>query len=167
MSYVGGGGYESGQSSQAHARGGGYESGQSSQAAGAGGESGEADSDERGEHMQNQMQAEDSSGESGDSEYSENSDEEENDEEMPIPASWNQDFSSAMTVNDGHDSAWQYHQNHMVKGALYPDKQHLQEAITSWAMSTQRVFKTKVSSQKYLTVECRSEERRVGKECRL
>ena len=104
------------------------------------------------------MEEDDSAGESGDSddwENSDESDEEDNDDEVPIPASWNQDFSSAMTVNDGHDSAWQYHQNHMVKGAIYPDKQHLQDAITSWAMSTQRVFKTKVSSQKYLTVVCK------------
>ena len=29
-----------------------------------------------------------------------------------------------MNVNDGHDSAWQYHQNNMAKGARYQDKQH-------------------------------------------
>ena len=88
--YVGGGGYESGQSSHAHDEGGGYESGQSSLTAGAGGYSGEVDSDERGEHMQKQMEEEDSAGESGDSngsESSDESDEEENDEEMPIPIS--------------------------------------------------------------------------------
>ena len=83
--------------------------------------------------MQNLMEEEDTDGESGNSD-----DSNESDEEVPIPASWNQDFSSAMTVNDGHDSTWEYHQNNIAKGATYPDKQHLQEAIIAWAMSTQR-----------------------------
>jgi hypothetical protein len=38
------------------------------------------------------------------------SNEEENSEEAPIPNSWNMDYSSAMVMNDGHDSAWEYHQ---------------------------------------------------------
>src|SRR4051812_43493834 len=74
-------------------------------------------------------------------------------EEMPNPASWNQDFSSAMTVNDGHDSAWLYHQNNIATG-MYPNKVALQDAIINLTMSTKRVFRTKVSTQKYLTMVC-------------
>jgi hypothetical protein len=32
--------------------------------------------------------------------------EEETDEEVLIPSSWNQDFSTSMIVNVRHDSAW-------------------------------------------------------------
>ena len=156
---VGGHYYESGQSSQAvggDAAGHDYESGQSSQAAGgdaSGYDSVEADADEIDGHMQNQMEDEDT-----DIERMYNDDSDESDEEdeavQANPAAWNHDFSHAMTVNDGHDSRWQYHQNNIAFGALYPDKQALKDAIIKWAMSTQRVFKTKVSSQKYLTMEC-------------
>jgi hypothetical protein len=53
-----------------------------------------------------------------------------------------------------YDSAWEYHPNSILVGALYPDKQRLQDVIISWAMSTQRVLKTIVLSKKYLTMEC-------------
>jgi hypothetical protein len=55
--------------------------------------------------------------------------------------SWNMDYASAMVMNDGHDSAWECLQNSASAGALYPDKQHVHEAITAWTMSTERVFK--------------------------
>ena len=35
---------------------------------------------------------------------SDDSDESDDGEEVPIPGRWNQDFTSAMTVNDDHDS---------------------------------------------------------------
>ena len=147
VSHGGSGGFESGQSSQAH------ETEQTSEAPGGDDNSGEADGDEENGHMQNQMEEEDTSGESG-SDQSDGSDEENSVEEVPILESWNQDFSNAMTVNDGHDSAWEYHQNNVEKGSRYPSKRHLQEAIVNWAMQTKREFKTKVSSQKVLTMEC-------------
>lgn len=125
--------------SVSNAGGGGYESGQSSGAVGEDEYTGE-----------NEMEDEDTDGRSSYDDESHEADE----EEVSTPASWNQHFSSAMIVNDGHDSAWQYHQNNIAKGARFPDKKHLQDAIVAWAMSTQRVFKTTVSSQKYLTMEC-------------
>ena len=83
--------------------------------------------------MQDLVEEEDCvDGESG----SDDSDGEGNAEEASIPASWNQHFSSEMTVNDGHDSAWEYHQNQIAKNARYPDKKHLQDAIINWALST-------------------------------
>ena len=106
--------------------------------------------------MQNLMEEEDTDIDSGHADNSDESDEEENAEEVPNPASWNHDFSSAMTVNDGHDSAWQYHQNNIVTGAMYPNKEALKDAIINWAMSTQRVFIAEVSSQKYLTMVCKN-----------
>ena len=74
------------------------------------------DGDEDEGHMQNQMEDEDTDDQSGQADDSEESDEEENAEEVPNPASWNHDFPSAMTVNDGHDSAWLYHQEQHCVG---------------------------------------------------
>ncbi|KAK1618010.1 hypothetical protein QYE76_023527 [Lolium multiflorum] len=90
--------------------------------------------------------------ESDESGGSDNSDD--NEEGDPIPSSWNHDLSEAMIVHDRHDSAWEYSMNTISIGARYDDKRHLQEAITQWAMNTQRVFRTTVSSQKFLTVVC-------------
>ena len=53
----------------------------------------------------------------------------ENDEKVPIPGSWNQELASVMTVDDGHESGWEYHQNNIEIGAMYPSKKHLKEAI--------------------------------------
>jgi hypothetical protein len=96
------------------------------------------------------MEEEDTNGESDVDE----SNEEGNKEDMPIPASWNQDFASFMNVNDGHDSSWEYHKNNIAKGGMFQDKRHLLGAIIKWEMQTKRLFKTTVSSQKYLTMEC-------------
>jgi hypothetical protein len=106
-------------------------------------------------HQQRQMEAEDV--DDINSFDSDEEDEEDDQEEAPIPKEWNQDFSNLMRVNKGHDSAWEYHPNNISVGSLYPNKQRLQDAITSWAMSMQRVFKTVASSKKYLTVECTNE----------
>ncbi|KAK1694130.1 hypothetical protein QYE76_010827 [Lolium multiflorum] len=156
--YSGGGGYESGQSSQAPGGGGGYEPEQSSHAEdvysgqgdGYSGEDGEVDGDEENGYRQNQMEEEDTEGESdaGDS------DESDDGEEVPIPGRWNHNFSSAMTINDGLDSNWEYHQNNVAVGAMFPSKRHMQDAIIKWAMASQRQLRTTVSSGKYLTMEC-------------
>jgi hypothetical protein len=102
--------------------------------------------------MQNQMEDEDTDGDSDHADDSDKSDEEENTEEVPNPASWNQDMSSVMTMDDGHDSAWQYHQNNIATDAMYPNKEALKDAIIKCQMSMQRVFRAQVSSQKYLTM---------------
>ena len=157
--HEGEGGYE-GQSSQVEGGNAyGYEPGQSSQVEGGnadGDYNGEVDADEVDGHMQNQMEEEDTDVERGHADDSDESDEEENVEEVPNPAWWNHDLSSAMTVNDGHDSAWQYHQNNIATGAMYPNKQALKDAIINWAMPTQRVFTAQVSSQKFLTMVCKN-----------
>ena len=161
------GGYDLGQSSegmQSNAGDDGYQQGQSSHVEGGNADgyysgeaySGEADADEVDGHMQNIMEEEDTDIDRGHADDSDESDEEENAEEVPNPASWNHDFSSAMTVNDGHDSAWLYHQNNIATGAMYPNKEALKDAIINWAMSTKRVFRTQVSSQKYLTMVCKN-----------
>ena len=91
------------------AHNGGYDEGQSSNSQSSGGtEIGEADGDEEDGHMQNVMNEEDIDG------LEENLDSDDGDDddgrEVPIPTAWNQDFSDVMTVNDGHESAWAYHQ---------------------------------------------------------
>jgi hypothetical protein len=120
---------------------------------------GEIFSDDEDDVLQPQMEAEDADGDADDlnSSDSDEEDEEDDQEEVRIPKEWNRDFSNLMRVNEGHDLAWDYHPNSISVGLLYLDKQHLQDAITSWAMSTQRVFKTVASSKKYLIVECRKE----------
>src|SRR4051812_32236287 len=156
------GGYDPGQSSEGmHMQNDGDDapvSGQNSEVEGGtanGYDSGEVDADEVDGHMQNQMEEEDTDDDTNDeADDSDESDEEDNIEKVPNPASWNQDFSSAMTVNDGHDFAWLYHQNNIAMGAMYPNKEALKDATINWAMSTIRVFRTKVSSQKYLTMVC-------------
>nr|XP_051214081.1 uncharacterized protein LOC127331894 [Lolium perenne] len=95
-----------------------------------------------------------SSFQSGQSSHAAGGHDDDNEEEDPIPSSWNHDLSEAMIVDDRHDSAWEYNMNTISIGARYADKRHLQEAITQWAMNTQRVFRTTVSSQKFLTVVC-------------
>ncbi|KAK1662995.1 hypothetical protein QYE76_051154, partial [Lolium multiflorum] len=156
--YSGGGGYESGQSSEAPGGGGGYEPEQSSHAEdvysghgdGYSGEDGEVDGDEENGYSQNQMEEEDTEGESD----ADDSDESDDGEEVPIPGRWNHNFSSAMTINDGLDSNWEYHQNNVAVGAMFPSKRHMQDAIMKWAMVSQRQLRTTVSSGKYLTMEC-------------
>ncbi|KAK1642102.1 hypothetical protein QYE76_059907 [Lolium multiflorum] len=114
------------------------------------GEDGEVDGDEENGYMQNQMEEEDTEGETDD----DDSDESDDGEEVPIPGRWNQNFSSAMTINDGLDSNWEYHQNNLAVGAMFPSKRHMQDAIIKWAMASQRELRTTVSSGKYLTMEC-------------
>ena len=172
----GGSGYETGQCSQqsddmdvsgsgnvsrtggvsdyvSHTEGAGYEGGQSSQSVGqADSDDSEPDEDDRYEEM---IGEEDLDGLAEDIDSDDSYEEgDESDEEVPIPGSWNQDLSTIMTVNDGHESAWEYHQNNIEIGAMYPSKKQLREAITKCAMSTQRVFQTDVSSKKNLTVSC-------------
>ncbi|KAK1607857.1 hypothetical protein QYE76_031530 [Lolium multiflorum] len=142
-SQEGEGEFHLGQSSQSSDAGGSsFQSGQSSHAAGGHDVSAEVDSEEEEEeHIQNMMDEEDEDGvedelDSDGSGGSDNSDD--NEEEDPIPSSWNHDLSEAMIVDDRHDSAWEYSMNTISIGARYADKRHLQEAITQWAMNTQR-----------------------------
>jgi hypothetical protein len=120
----------------------GYEKAESRHALGAAADDagGKIFSDDEDEVLQQQMEAEDVDGDADDINLS-NSDEGDDQEEAPISKEWNEDFSNLMRVNEGHDSVWEYHPNSISVGSLYPDKQRLQDAITSWAMSTQRVFK--------------------------
>ncbi|KAK1679080.1 hypothetical protein QYE76_039928 [Lolium multiflorum] len=148
-----------GQSSQSSDAGGSrFQSGQNSHAAGGHDVSAEVDSEEEEEeHMQNMMDEEDEDGvedELDSDEFGGSDNSDDNEEEDLIPSSWNHDLSEVMIVDDQHDSAWEYSMNTISIGARYPDKRYLQEAITQWAMNTQRVFRTTVSCQKFLTVVC-------------
>jgi hypothetical protein len=115
----------------------GYETGQSSHASGAAADDagGEIFLDDEDKVLQQQMEAKGVDGDVDDINLSD-SNEEDDPEEAPILKEWNQDFSDIMRVNEGHDSAWEYHPNNISVGSLYPDKQRLQDVITSWAMST-------------------------------
>jgi hypothetical protein len=105
----------------------GYEKVESSHALGAAANDagGEIFSDDEDEVLQKQMEAEDVDRDADDINSSD-SDEEDDQEEAPIPKEWNHDFSNLMRVNEGQDSAWEYHPNNISIGSLYPDKQLLQ-----------------------------------------
>jgi hypothetical protein len=150
MSYiVGGSDYMS------HTGGDGYERGENTEPE-VDANSVQSDDDEEEDDI---MEDEDMDGlaEDLDSDGSNEDEVDENDEEVPIPSSWNQELASVMTVDDGHESGWEYHQNNIEIGAMYPSKKHLKEAIAQWVMSTQRSFQTDVSSQKNLTMTCINE----------
>ena len=112
--------------------------------------SGFADGDEEGDEMQRVMEEEDEDGlvEELDSENSED------EVEVPIPSAWEQDISTGLTVNDGHETPWQYNLNQVQIGAMFDTKKKLKYAVIKWAMSTQRVFKTHISSPTNYTVKC-------------
>src|ERR1041385_3057572 len=113
----------------------------------------------RGGRMQEQMEREDEDGlavdldsdedaaEHDDEEDDEEDDDDENDEDVPIPDSWNLDMSTVMTVNDGHESSWEYHMNNVEIGSQYSTKQALREAVTKWTLTTQRIYQTDVSNK--------------------
>jgi hypothetical protein len=113
----------------------GYEKAESSHALGAPVDDAgdEIFSDDEDEVLQQQMEAKDVDGDAYDINLSDSDEEDQEDdpEEAPIPNSWNQDISNIMRVNEGHDSAWEYHPNSISVGSLYPDKQRLKDAITS------------------------------------
>jgi len=117
----------SGSDNLSHTGGGGYDPGQSSQSSGES-DSGEADGDEAHGFMQNLMEEEDLDGLTNDLD-SDEEEVEENNEEVQIPGSWNQDLANGMTVNDGHESAWEYHQNKVKIGVVYATRQHLRDAV--------------------------------------
>ena len=112
--------------------------------------SGVADGDEEGDEMQRVMEEEDEDGFAEDLD-SENSEDE---VEVPIPSAWDQDISTGLTVNDGHETPWQYNQNQVQIGAMFDTKKKLKYAVVKWAMSTQRVFRTHISSRTNYTVKC-------------
>ncbi|KAM3335688.1 hypothetical protein ACQJBY_029904 [Aegilops geniculata] len=112
--------------------------------------SGVADGDEEGDEMQRVMEEEDEDGYAEDLD-SENSEDE---VEVPIPSAWNQDISTGLTVNDGHETPWQYNLNQVQIGAMFDTKKKLKYAVIKWAMSTQRVFRTDRSSPTNYTVKC-------------
>ncbi|XP_044336445.1 uncharacterized protein [Triticum aestivum] len=112
--------------------------------------SGFADGDEEGKEMQRVTEEEDDDGlaESLDSKNSED------EEEVPIPSAWDQDISTSLTINDGHETPWQYNLNQVQIGAMYGTKEKLKYAVRKWVMSTQRVFRTHISSPTTYTVKC-------------
>ena len=124
---------------------GGDEAGESSQSAGIAG-SGLADGDEEGEQMQNLMENEDFDGMADelDSDNPDEEDEEGDDEAVIILDAWNHDLSTGLTMND----------DNVQIGVIYVTKKQLKNAVTQWAMSTQRVFHTHISSPQNLTLLC-------------
>ena len=106
---------------------------------------GQADEEEEFESMQEVMEQEDEDGMAED--VDEDSGDEDNIHASPIPSAWNQELLGGMSVNDDHDSGWEYNKNQIQIGSMYATKKELKHAVTQWAMSTQRIFRTDISSQ--------------------
>ncbi|KAE8802238.1 hypothetical protein D1007_22116 [Hordeum vulgare] len=99
--------------------------------------------------MQRVMEEEDEDGFAEDLD-SENSEDE---VEVSIPSAWDQDISVGITVNDGHETPWQYNLNQVQIGAMFDTKKKMKYAVIKWAMSMQRVFRTHISTSKNIPVE--------------
>ena len=78
----------------------------------------DSDGDEEEEKMLRVMEEEDEDGLAEDLD-SENSKDE---VEVPIPSAWDQDISTGLTVNDGHEVPWQYNLNQVQIGAMFDTK---------------------------------------------
>ncbi|KAE8792229.1 transposable element [Hordeum vulgare] len=112
--------------------------------------SGVADGDEEGDEMQRVREEENEDGFAEDLD-SENSEDE---VEVPIPIAWDQDIAADITVNDGHETPWQYNLNQVQIRAMFDTKKKMKYAVIKWAMSTQRVFRTHIWSPTKYTVKC-------------
>ncbi|KAE8781757.1 hypothetical protein D1007_44957 [Hordeum vulgare] len=97
----------------------GHETGQSIQSILLDG-SGVADGDEEGDEMQRVMEEENEDGFAKDLNF-ENSDDE---VEVPIPSAWDQDIAADITVNDGHETPWQYNLNQIQIGTMFDTKKN-------------------------------------------
>ncbi len=73
---------------------------------------------------------------------------------VPIPSTWDQDISTGLTVNDGHETPWQYNMNQVQVGANSIQRKKIKYAAIKWAMSMQRVFRIHISSPTNYTVKC-------------
>ena len=56
------------------------------------------------------------------------SDEEEN---TPVPTEWKNQKFSKLVVNEGHRTPWEYHENEVSQGAMYPTKESIIDAVNS------------------------------------
>ena len=72
----------------------------------------------------------------------------------PMPASWRPEVRGGMSVQDDRSQQWEYHENEVLEGGLYNDKEAVKNAIRLWGMSTQREFRTKTSSPRQYTAVC-------------
>ncbi|KAF2950168.1 hypothetical protein DAI22_01g168133 [Oryza sativa Japonica Group] len=78
-------------------------------------------------------------------------------EEVPMPASWNQEDPGYIAENSCHDSIWFYGNGQINLGAMFCDKTGLQDAVKSWSFKTQRQFRVVKSNKTEYTVVCETE----------
>jgi hypothetical protein len=123
---------------------------------------GQADEGEDNESVLEAMEREDAAAFAEEAEMHEDDEEDASDEEggpaTDVPGAWNQELLGGMSVNDGHDSPWEYQNNEVRLGSVYPDKASLKQALLLWAMSMQRTFRTTQSSPRFYTVKCEAPE---------
>jgi hypothetical protein len=85
--------------------------------------------------------------------------EEEEEEEDHVPLHWqNYDFSEC-TINSGEIVPWEFTENEICKGAMYPTTAHLKDAVKQWStMTLQREFKVVKSSPRIYDVCCKKDD---------
>ena len=110
---------------------------------------GEADEGERIPQLVNQMRMDDM-------EYENLSNSDSSDEEggEPIPGEWNQMNFSNLVVNEGYSVPWDYHENEVMEGAVYKNKDAVRDAVKYWSLSVKRSFVVARSTKKVYDVKC-------------
>ena len=63
------------------------------------------------------------------------------------------DFAN-LAVTEGYSVPWEYHNNEVIKGALYKDKDAVRDAVKYWSLSMKRSFVVARSSRKVYDVKC-------------
>lgn len=110
---------------------------------------GEADEGERIEYLVDEMRVEDV--EQQNVPETDSSDEEDG---VPVSAEWNNRNFRNVTISEGYSVPWEYHENEVTEGAIYKDKDVVQDAVKYWSLSVKRSFVVAKSSKKLYDVKC-------------
>jgi hypothetical protein len=76
-----------------------------------------------------------------------------------VPWDWqNYDFSQC-NVNSGENVPWEYRENEVCEGAMYPSTAHLKDAVKQWSTLTlHKEFRVVKSSPRIYDVCCKKED---------
>ena len=71
-----------------------------------------------------------------------------------VPAEWRDQEFSKLVVSEADQTPWQYHENKVSQGAMYPTKEAVIDAVKFWSLSLRRQFKVVKSSKREYDVKC-------------
>ena len=110
---------------------------------------GQADEGEHIEHIVEEMAMEDMENEN----ISE-TDSSEDENEIPVPLEWKSNSFKNLMINEGNSVPWEYHDNELVEGGMYKDKDEVMSAVKYWSLSMKRSFAVVKSNRKVYDVKC-------------